>query len=77
MKPISKAGKLPPATINGSNENNQPRLALTTVEAAKTIGVSTRTLRRLAERGLLRPSKAVRTKLYSVTEINRFLEETR
>ncbi len=71
------AGELPPATVDGSNINQQLRLALTAKEAARALGVSTRTLSRLGERGLLRSSKALRTKLYAVTEINRFLEETK
>jgi hypothetical protein len=52
------------------------KLAYNTAEAAKALGVSIRSLKRLEQRGLLRPSAALRRKLYSHQELNRFLEET-
>jgi DNA-binding transcriptional MerR regulator len=52
------------------------RLSLTRVETAKAIGVTACTIDRLAERGLLHPSRATRRPLYPVWEIERFLRET-
>ena len=53
-----------------------PKLALTCVEAAEALGISATTVDRLSQRGLLRPSRAIRRPLYSVAEIQRFLKET-
>lgn len=53
-----------------------PKLALTRTEAAEALGITPVTVDRLAKRGLLRPSRATRRPLYSVTEIERFLKET-
>ena len=53
-----------------------PKLALTRVEAAEALGITPVTIDRLAKRGLLRPSRATRRPLYSVTEIESFLKET-
>jgi len=76
MKPTQSkdapAGNLP-------NETKQPevaRLALSRKEAASALGVSVPTLDRLVQRGLLRPSRALRRPLLPVTEIERFLRET-
>ena len=52
------------------------RLAYSRQETAKLLGVSPITIDRLAKRGLLRPSRAIRRPLYSKAEIQRFLEET-
>lgn len=53
-----------------------PKLTYNTSEAAKALGVSIRSLKRLEARGLLRPSCALRRKLYNHQELTRFLEET-
>jgi excisionase family DNA binding protein len=53
-----------------------PRLAYSVTEAAQTLGVSTKTIRRLLARGLLRASKALRHKLIPAEELKRFLHET-
>jgi hypothetical protein len=53
-----------------------PKLALTRLEAAAALGVSAPTIDRLAQRGLLRPSRATRRPLYAVKEIERFLKAT-
>jgi len=53
-----------------------PKLALTRVEAADALNVSSATLNRLTKRGLLRPCRATRRPLYSIREIERFLRET-
>lgn len=52
------------------------QLAYTAAEASRLLSISTRTLKRLEERGLIRSSKALRTKLYSHRELERFLEST-
>ena len=54
----------------------ESRLAYSRTETAKLLGVSPITIDRLAKRGLLRPSRAIRRPLYSKSEIQRFLEET-
>lgn len=53
-----------------------PRLAFSREEAAAALGVSVPTLDRLVQRGLLRPSRALRRPLFSLPEIERFLRET-
>jgi hypothetical protein len=53
-----------------------PKLALTRVEAADALDISPATLDRLTQRGLLRPSRALRRPLYAVEELKRFLRET-
>jgi DNA-binding transcriptional MerR regulator len=53
------------------------RLAFTADETAKALGISRVSLWRLEKRGLLKPSKALRTRLYSRAEIERFLEGTK
>lgn len=53
-----------------------PKLALTREETGESLGISAVTVDRLTKRGLLRPSRATRRPLYSVTEIERFLRET-
>jgi DNA-directed RNA polymerase specialized sigma24 family protein len=53
------------------------RLAFNARETAQTLGISIVTLWRLERRGLLKPSRALRTPLWSRTEIERFLEDTK
>jgi predicted site-specific integrase-resolvase len=52
------------------------RLAFNAKETAQTLGISLVTLWRLEKRGLLNPSRALRTPLWSRTEIERFLGDT-
>jgi hypothetical protein len=52
------------------------KLAYDTNETAHVLGVDPRSVRRLKDRGLLRPSMALRKPLFSIDEIRRFLEET-
>lgn len=52
-----------------------PRLAYSMQETADLLGVSYITVHRLIRRGLLRSSKALRHKLISRAEIERFLRE--
>lgn len=53
-----------------------PKLAYTRVEAAKLLNTSAASIDRLTSRGLLRPSRALRRPLYSLSELERFLRET-
>jgi excisionase family DNA binding protein len=43
-------------------------------QAAEYLGLSKITVRRLVERGLLKPNRSVRHLLFPVKELNRFLE---
>lgn len=61
---------------NAQNGPTLPRLAYTMQETAKILGVSYITVHRLIKRGLLRSSTALRHKLISLTEIERFLKAT-
>ena len=54
----------------------QERLAYSMKETAKLLGVDYQTVYRLTKRGLLKSSSALRTKLFSRTEIERFLRES-
>lgn len=59
------------------NERLSPEpLAYDLTATAQITGHSTRTLRRLVKRGLLRPSKASRKFVFARREIERFLNET-
>lgn len=53
-----------------------PRMAYSIREAAEMLGVSEKSVRRLIDRRLLRPSRALRHLLIPKKEIERFLEET-
>ena len=61
---------------NERQKREVDRLALTRKEAAVALGISIPTLDRLVQRGLLRPSRALRRPLFPVPEIERFLRET-
>ena len=56
---------------------NIERLAFNAEETAQTLGISLVTLWRLERRGLLKPSRALRTPRWSRTEIERLLEDTK
>ena len=51
-------------------------LALNRKQAANAIGISVVTLDRLVARGLLRPSRGCRRPLFSIRELERFLQIT-
>jgi hypothetical protein len=53
-----------------------PKLAYTMAETAQVLGVSYITVWRLLQRGLLKSSSALRTKLIPHREIERFLKAT-
>jgi len=52
------------------------RLAYSMRETAALLGVDYQTVYRLHKRGLIRSSSALRTKLFPMTEIQRFLSST-
>jgi excisionase family DNA binding protein len=52
-----------------------PRLALNVKETAAVLGVSVPSVRRLIERGLLKPNRALRVLRISAAEIERFLAQ--
>jgi predicted site-specific integrase-resolvase len=63
-------------TPNTLAEAHANRLALTAKETAQALGISNVTLWRLQKRGLIRPCRALRTPLFSLSEIERFLRES-
>ena len=67
-----------PASAIGSQGagEGRPRLAYTLRETAEVLGVHYQTVYRLLKRGLLRSSGALRCKIISKAEIERFLKET-
>ncbi len=54
--------------------SNIPRLTFTRKETAQALGLSVVTIDRLAQRGLLKPSRHTRRPLYSLAELTRFAE---
>jgi excisionase family DNA binding protein len=64
------------ATLTPRWDTSLPRAAFSMAETAEILGVSYITVHRLLRRGVLRSSKALRCKLISAEEINRFLKET-
>jgi hypothetical protein len=68
--------KTPLTTTTGQNPIE--RLAYNSEETCLALGgISQVTLWRLVKRGLIRPSRALRTPLFSRTEIQRFLDSTK
>ena len=53
-----------------------PRLAFNTEETAQMLGLERTSLWRLEKRGLIRANRALRTPLFPLAEINRFLNES-
>jgi hypothetical protein len=66
----------PARVATAANPGSLPRLAYSMADAATILGVSYTTIHRLVQRGLLRCSLALRTKLIPKTEIERFLKST-
>jgi hypothetical protein len=52
------------------------RLSYTKAEAATLLGISMPSLDRLVRRGLLKPSRALRRPLFSLRQLEKFLEDT-
>jgi hypothetical protein len=73
--PPDKTSDAPALTISAPpTQPALPRLAFTMRETAAIIGVNYQTVYRLHKRGLLRSSSALRTKLFPLAEIQRFLK---
>lgn len=66
----------PKSAASASAAGPPLRLAYSVKEAALILGVSEKSVRRLIDRGLIRPSRALRHLLIPRKEIERFLEET-
>lgn len=78
---VSPAGgrcSMPEPTGLAASKTSVPflKVGFTRDEAAQALGISTQSLDRLVERGLLRPSRALRRPLFSRQELERFLAET-
>lgn len=58
------------------NQEIREKKGFKRAEAAHYLGISTVSLDRLAARGLLRPSRALRHPIYSKDDLDRFLKET-
>jgi hypothetical protein len=76
QRALSPAPQPAPAPVAVYAPPFRDRLALNTTETAKALGVSKVTVYRLWKRGLLQPSLSLRTPLFSVSEIERFLKES-
>lgn len=63
-------------TVQDSAAPTLPRLAYSMRETAAILGLAYQTVYRLHKRGLLHSSTALRTKLFSREEIERFLRAT-
>ena len=75
QRALSPAPQPAPVPVAVYVQPFRDRIALNTTETAKALGVSKVTVYRLWKRGLLRPSLSLRTPLFAVSEIERFLKE--
>lgn len=55
------------------SKSQLPKLAFNRAEAAETLGVSVKTVDRLARKGKLKPNRTTRRPLYPRSELERFL----
>ena len=62
--------------MNGSNEKSLPRLVYSVEEVASMLNVSSKTVYRLVDRGLLKATKALRHLRITASSIEQFLKET-
>jgi len=62
--------------VPNNKEKRGLRLALSRIEVAEILGIAPNSVDRLTKRGLLNPSRALRRPLYSLKEIERFLNDT-
>lgn len=53
-----------------------PKVGYSKREAAQMLGICEKSVERLVKRGLLKPSRALRTPIFSLKEVERFLAET-
>lgn len=66
-----------PTTAASKKKPKLDRLAYTTIELSQLLSISVRSLMRLEDRGLLKPCRALRKKLYSAAAVAAFLEENK
>jgi hypothetical protein len=66
----------PKVCRDGQTLGHLQALALNRKQAAEALGISAVTLDRLVARGFLRPSRACRRPLFSIRELERFLQMT-
>ena len=66
----------PNETPPHDHSRQSPRLAYSTQEVAAMLNISTKTVRRLVCRGLLKPSRALRHLRFSREEVQHFLATT-
>lgn len=66
-----------PQPQSATGQRTLERMAYRTKEACAVLGISRATLWRIERRGLIKSSRALRTRLYPRTEIERFLEATK
>lgn len=60
--------------MNTPNQTPAPKIAYTRQEASDALGISTVTIDRLTEKGLLKANRATRRPLYTHSELMRFAE---
>jgi hypothetical protein len=65
------------AQSSGSTSSGLPRLGFTMKETAAILNISYMSVFRLTKRGLLKPSNGLRTKIFSLQEIERYLRDTK
>ena len=76
VKNSHTSNPLPKGRHNSTASLGADQIAYTAKQAALALGgISVRSLTRLEERGRLKSCKALRHKLYSRSELERFLEE--
>lgn len=68
--------KPPPAAPPQITLTPAPKLAFTRKELCAELSMSVASITRLEQRGLIKPVLGLRTKLYSRTEVERYLEST-
>ena len=69
-------GEARPVSTRQKPKGDLPKLLYTIKETAYVLGVSVKTVRRLLERGLLKTSHAIRTKLITRESIDEFIRVT-
>jgi excisionase family DNA binding protein len=58
------------------NNGKDYRLSVTIPEAARMLSISTKSVYRLIDRGIIKSSRALRTHLIPIIELERFLQTT-
>jgi excisionase family DNA binding protein len=59
------------------NTSPLEKRCFTATEICAVLGISRKTLQRIERRGLIKSLKVIRTKLFPLEELNRFLKEAR